>query len=102
MYKQTNIAVVIPCYNESNQILKVLSALPDFIDHIIIIDDASTDQTIEQIKSIHDSRIIIIQHKKNMGVGAAIATGYKWARVHDVDIAVVMAGDGQMDPDDLP
>lgn len=102
MYKQTNIAVIIPCYNESNQISKVLSALPDFIDHIIIVDDASTDQTIEKITSIHDNRIILIKHNRNLGVGASIATGYKWSRDNDVDVSVVMAGDGQMDPSDLP
>jgi glycosyltransferase involved in cell wall biosynthesis len=102
MYKQKNIAIVIPCYNESNQILKVLSELPDFIDHIIIVDDKSKDHTISKVKLLKDPKIELICHSKNLGVGAAIATGYKWCRENDIDIAVVMAGDGQMDPDDLP
>jgi len=102
MYKQKKIAVIIPCYNESNQISKVLSTLPDFIDHIIIVDDASTDQMVEKITSIHDRRIILIKHKKNQGVGSALSSGYKWAKDHNIDVVIRMDGDGQMDPDDLP
>ena len=47
------------------------------------------------------SRIILISHKKNNGVGAAIASGYKWCKDHNIDCTAVMAGDGQMDPDEL-
>jgi glycosyltransferase involved in cell wall biosynthesis len=47
-------------------------------------------------------RIILIEHDVNQGVGGAISTGYKWCRDHEIDIAVVMAGDAQMDPDDMP
>ena len=46
-------------------------------------------------------RIILIEHTKNGGVGAAIATGYKWCRDHAIDCTAVMAGDGQMDPAEL-
>jgi glycosyltransferase involved in cell wall biosynthesis len=49
-----------------------------------------------------DPRIHLIRHEVNGGVGKAFSTGYVWCRDHDVDIAVVMAGDGQMDPADLP
>ncbi|BFN37125.1 glycosyltransferase family 2 protein [Fidelibacter multiformis] len=102
MYKSNSIAVVIPCYNEAKQISRVIKTIPNYIDHVVVVDDFSKDNTIEKITSIHDHRIILIEHKKNLGVGAAISTGYKWVCNHDVDIAVVMAGDGQMDPDDLP
>lgn len=102
MYKGKKIAVLIPCYNEASQILNVLKGIPPFIDEVIVIDDKSTDHTVDVVKSYPDSRIHLIQHEKNQGVGAAIATGYIWARDHEVDIAVVMAGDGQMDPADLP
>lgn len=46
-------------------------------------------------------RIILINHLENGGVGAAIATGYKWCRDHGIDCTAVMAGDGQMDPSEL-
>lgn len=47
------------------------------------------------------NRIILINHLTNGGVGAAIATGYKWAKDHNIDCTAVMAGDGQMDPSEL-
>ena len=48
-----------------------------------------------------EDRIILINHIENGGVGAAIARGYKWAKDHGIDCTAVMAGDGQMDPDEL-
>ena len=103
MYKNKTIAAIIPCYNEEKQILKVLSSMPDIIDHLIVINDASTDKTLEIIKkeTKHNDKVFLIDHKKNQGVGGAIASGYKWARDNSTDIAVVMAGDAQMDPKDL-
>ncbi len=103
MYKNKTIAAIIPCYNEEKQILKVLSSMPDIIDHLIVINDASTDKTLEIIKkeTKNNDKVFLIDHKKNQGVGGAIASGYKWARDNSTDIAVVMAGDAQMDPKDL-
>ena len=103
MYKNKSIAAVVPCYNEENQIFKVISTMPDFVDHLIIINDASTDKTLEIVtKQMQNyKKIFLINHKKNQGVGGAIASGYKWARDNNADIAVVMAGDAQMDPKDL-
>lgn len=51
--------------------------------------------------NVEQSRIILIEHLKNSGVGAAIATGYKWCKDHDIFCTAVMAGDGQMDPEEL-
>ncbi|MCP4110326.1 MAG: glycosyltransferase family 2 protein [Desulfobacteraceae bacterium] len=104
MYKGKLICVVVPAYNEATQIGMVIDTMPDYIDKIVIVDDASKDDTSGIVKKyLQDSRqIILIQHETNQGVGGSIATGYKWARDNDFDIAVVMAGDGQMDPDDLP
>jgi glycosyltransferase involved in cell wall biosynthesis len=59
-----------------------------------------TDFELANKEQDHD-RIILINHKKNGGVGASIATGYKWAKDHHIDCTAVMAGDGQMDPDEL-
>ncbi len=52
-------------------------------------------------KNEDKDRIILINHLKNRGVGAAIATGYKWCKDHHIDCTAVMAGDGQMDPNEL-
>ena len=48
-----------------------------------------------------NSRIILITNLKNIGVGGSIARGYKWCKDHNMDCTAVMAGDGQMDPDEL-
>jgi glycosyltransferase involved in cell wall biosynthesis len=104
MYRDKMIAVIVPAFNEEKLIGKVLKTIPSFVDHVIVIDDASSDRTGEVAKTHQeeDSRITYIQHKINEGVGGAIVTGYKWARDNGIDISVVMAGDAQMDPKDLP
>ena len=104
MYNNKLVAVVVPCYNEESQIEQVIATIPDYIDAIVVIDDVSRDNTVKVIKHAQqsNSKVVLIKHDKNQGVGGAIASGYKWARDNNMDIAVVMAGDGQMDPDELP
>jgi glycosyltransferase involved in cell wall biosynthesis len=104
MYRNKTIAVVIPAYNDEKLMGKVLKTIPTFVDHIVVVDDDSRDRTGEIVKAnqMEEPRIIYIQHAKNEGVGGAITTGYKWARDNGIDISVVMAGDAQMDPQDLP
>lgn len=100
-----SIAVVVPAYNETLLIGDTITGVPAYVDKIIVVDDCSKDNTAEIIQSFVDQmpdRVILIQHPVNQGVGGAIASGYKWCRDNDIDIAVVMAGDNQMDPDDLP
>ena len=104
MYKENKIAVVVPVYNEENLIGETLYGIPKYIDKVYVIDDCSTDETPKIIKKFanKDSRIVYIRHEKNKGVGAAIVSGYKKAKEDDIDIAAVMAGDNQMDPEELP
>lgn len=106
MYKNKTVAVVVPCYNEETQVGKVIETMPDFVDTIVVVDDKSTDNTVPVVRKYREknsgSKIELICHDKNKGVGAAISSGYIWCRNNNVDVAVVMAGDGQMDPDDLP
>lgn len=154
MINNKTIAVVIPAFNEENQIGQVIETMPDFVDRIIIVNDCSNDnteqvvmqyiqkelwnskrifipnasyniartrynyadyliqeKTKEEIKFYTPSvivntdgdneKIILINQLENGGVGSAIARGYKWAKDHNIDCTAVMAGDGQMDPDEL-
>ncbi|NNF98292.1 MAG: glycosyltransferase [Desulfobacteraceae bacterium] len=104
MYQDKVICVVVPAHNEETQISKVLRTMPDYIDAIVVIDDASEDKTAEVVRDDmkNTKKIHLIKHPTNQGVGGAIASGYKWARDNDQHVTVVMAGDGQMDPEDLP
>jgi len=103
MYKDKSICVVVPAYNEATQIGKVIETMPDYVDKVFIVDDASKDKTVEIVKRYQKKRkkIQLIEHEVNKGVGGAITTGYKRARDNDIDVTAVMAGDRQMDPDDL-
>jgi glycosyltransferase involved in cell wall biosynthesis len=104
MYKNKKISLVIPAFNEVTQIAKVIMTIPDFVDVIIVVDDASEDRTSNVVKKLSlykSKKVILINHLVNEGVGGAIASGYKWALKNNFDIAVVMAGDGQMNPADL-
>jgi glycosyltransferase involved in cell wall biosynthesis/CheY-like chemotaxis protein len=104
MYREQNICVVIPAYNEEKLIGPTLASIPDFIFRIYAVDDASTDRTPDIIREYaeKDTRIMNIRHEINQGVGASIASGYREALNEGMDIAVVMAGDNQMDPAYLP
>ena len=104
MYRDHSVAVVVPAYNEEHQIGKVIDTMPDLVDWIVIVDDRSRDRTAAVVEEYaqQESRVVLLRHEVNQGVGGAIATGYMWARDHDCAIAVVMAGDAQMDPADLP
>jgi glycosyltransferase involved in cell wall biosynthesis len=104
MYKTKKIGVVIPAYNEETQIRHVIETMPDFIDQIIIVDDNSKDKTIDVIKDCQkiNPRITLIRHSVNKGAGGAMVTAYNYVKDQDIDVAVRMDGDGQMNPDDLP
>jgi glycosyltransferase involved in cell wall biosynthesis len=107
MYHDKSIGVVVPAYNEEQLIGRVIETMPDFVDEIVVVDDCSQDKTCDQVRYYLSNgkinkRLILIEHNENQGVGGAIATGYKWCRDHEIDVAVVMAGDAQMDPVDMP
>jgi glycosyltransferase involved in cell wall biosynthesis len=97
------VAVVVPAHNEEELLPVTLDAVPDFVDRIIVVDDASHDGTAGRahVAAAADSRITVLAREQNGGVGAAIVTGYKRALEERIDVTCVMAADNQMDPDDL-
>ncbi|MBL8098127.1 MAG: glycosyltransferase family 2 protein [Anaerolineales bacterium] len=105
MYKGKTVAVVVPVYNEEKLIRRVIETMPSFVDTIVVVDDCSKDNTPNVVREYIEKKpdgVVLIEHEKNQGVGGAIATGYKWCRYENIDATVVMAGDAQMDPNDLP
>jgi len=91
-----------PAHNEEKLIAQAITSVPEFVDHVIVIDDASTDDTAKLALATGDPRVHLIEHEVNTGVGGAIIDGHKLAIDLDADINVVMAGDAQMDPVYLP
>jgi glycosyltransferase involved in cell wall biosynthesis len=101
MLEDTRIAVVVPAHDEEALIASTLAGIPPFADRIYVVDDASRDATVARVEELADPRVELIRHDRNQGVGAAIVTGYKAARRDRIDVTCVMAGDNQMDPDEL-
>jgi glycosyltransferase involved in cell wall biosynthesis len=101
MFRGQRIAVVVPAFNEVVKIARTLRSVPGFVDHVLVIDDASADGTGKRARRSQRRGLEVIQHPENQGVGAAIATGYARALELGADVTAVMAGDSQMDPADL-
>jgi dolichol-phosphate mannosyltransferase len=98
------IVAVVPCYRVEREIQSVLQEVPSYIEHIVVVDDASPDSTRDLITASAkiDSRILLIRHPSNLGVGGAMITGYKKALELGAQVVVKIDGDGQMDVDHLP
>ena len=98
----SKIAVVIPAYNVEDTIVKVIMGIPTNVHNIIVVNDASKDDTVARVKIIKDHRVTLINHKKNMGVGGALLSGYSYALGLGADIVVKLDGDDQMDVKFMP
>lgn len=102
MYKNAVIAAVVPAYREALMITRVIDTMPPFVDHIVIVDDCSPDDTGAVVEAHDDPRVTLIRHEVNQGVGGSIITAHRAAMELGSDVNVVMAGDAQMDPTYLP
>jgi glycosyltransferase involved in cell wall biosynthesis len=102
VYRGQRVAAVVPAYNEERLIARVITTMPDLVDRIFVVDDHSADRTAEVARAQGDDRVCVIRHEVNTGVGGAILDGHRRVIEEGIDIAVVMAGDAQMDPEYLP
>jgi len=102
MFSGRTIGVVVPAFNEERFLPRTLATIPDFVDRVVVVDDGSRDRTACRVLEAADPRIVLVRHPRNRGVGSAIVSGYRRLLEEGTDILVVMAGDGQMDPADLP
>lgn len=94
-------------YNAASTLAAVLDRLPqsfvDTVDHILVCDDASVDDTYEVGLRYKEGRatlpLTVVRHSKNLGYGGNQKTGYQWAIEHGLDIVVLLHGDGQYAPE---
>ncbi len=103
-FRKFNLAVVIPAYRDADTIEAVLKGLPNYLRHIIIVDDASPDKTSELVKAFanRDSRIVLVRHEQNQGVGGAMRTGFRKALELGAQVVIKVDGDHQMDSSRIP
>ena len=101
MFRGRRIAVVVPAFNEVAKIARTIRSVPGYVDHVLVVDDASRDGTERRARRSQRRGLEVIRHPLNRGVGAAIATGYARALALGAEVTAVMAGDSQMDPADL-
>ena len=93
---------MIPAHNEERLIGQVIQTVPDFVDHVIVVDDCSRDNTAEAARACGDPRLLVLRPPDNQGVGGATVLGYRKGIELQSDIIIKMDGDGQMDPAYLP
>jgi glycosyltransferase involved in cell wall biosynthesis len=100
----TAILVIIPCFNEASSLPSLLNLLeqlnvqPSFSVDIVVINDCSTDNTIEVAKK---QAKMVLDLPVNLGIGGAMQTGYRYAFENNYDLAIQMDGDGQHPPAEL-
>ena len=93
-----SVAVVIPAFRVSQQILATVNSIGTEVDHIIVVDDACPELSGELVRAKSlDPRVEVIFHPENLGVGGAMKTGYRRAQEIRSDVVVKVDGDGQMD-----
>ena len=78
-FRKFNLAVVIPAYRVADTIEAVISDLPDYLRHIIVVDDASPDNTSGLVEALanRDKRIVLVRSEQYQGVGGAVLTGFR-------------------------
>lgn len=97
------VAVIIPCYRVKNQIEGVIRRIPADVGWMILVDDACPEKSTQGLEArIDDSRLIVIRHEVNQGVGGAMLSGYRKALELGSQVVAKIDGDGQMDPALLP
>ena len=93
------ILIVVPAHNEEHKICEVIKDLRDFgYEDILVIDDGSSDKTGELARK---NGCYILRHIINRGLGAALGTGFEFAKRHDYDYLITFDGDGQHMAKDL-
>ena len=96
------VAVVMPAYKVQNEILGVISAVPEEVSKIFVVDDGCPNNSGKVASGSGDSRVEVIRNDVNLGVGGAVVVGYQRALKEDFDVIVKVDGDGQMDPVRIP
>ena len=102
MFEGQCVAVVVPCFQVAGHVTEVLRGVPGWVDHIVVVDDGSTDELAAAVAAAGVDRVALLRHDVNLGVAAAMVTGLRRALELGADVMVKIDGDGQMDPRYIP
>lgn len=95
----SKVIAAIPCFNTETFIMEVISKAKKYVGQVIIIDDGSLDGTTEASRA---AGALVINHGTNRGYGEAIKSCFEVARTNGADVLVILDGDGQHNPDEIP
>ena len=93
------ILAAIPCHNEGLAIGSVILKARKYVDEVLVVDDGSTDDTVDVAE---EAGVTVISHGVNKGKGRAVKTSLRYAVEHGFDVLVLLDGDGQHNPDEIP
>ena len=93
------VVAVIPCYNTASHIAEVVTKCLPHVDQVIVVNDASTDDTVEVAGK---AGALVVNNEVRAGAGAATRTGFEVALKSKADILITIDGDGQHNPDEIP
>ncbi len=93
------ILAAIPCHNEGLAIGSVILKTRKYVDEVLVVDDGSTDDTVEVAAA---AGIAVVSHEQNKGYGAALRSCFEYAKKHSFDVMTILDGDGQHDPSYIP
>ena len=89
----------IPAFNEENFIKQIIEKTSKYVDDVVVCDDGSTDNTSAKAK---EAGAHVINHKKNLGKGAALQSLFQYAKDSDAEVMITIDGDGQFLPEEIP
>lgn len=96
------ISIVIPLFNEEKHISEVLKGVKEYGFPVIVVDDGSTDNSKVKVKGEGLGYVTVLEHKINLGKGAAMKTGAEYAFSRGAEAIIFMDSDGQHESEDLP
>lgn len=97
--RYSDVAVIIPAYNEENSIRTIAEKSLQYSHHVIVVNDGSTDNTVEQLAGLP---ITLLNNPTNKGKGASLLQGFRHAQSLNVTATLSIDADTQHDPDDIP
>ncbi len=97
--QDTEVLAAIPAYNEAGAIGDVVQEATTIVDEVVVVDDGSIDETVTEAR---EAGATVIEHERNRGYGGALKTAFSEAKRAGADHLVILDGDGQHDPHDIP